>query len=163
MVFSVANVAFDFDLIQKYDNAVPRYTSYPPATELKDDFSSLDWELAITESNQRQSPLSLYFHIPFCQTACYFCGCNVIVSNNKDAAQNYIHYLSKEIQFTSQFIDTRRPVTQLHWGGGTPNYLSLEQVDSLWGTINQHFDFADKAEISIEINPRYVDRNYIFV
>lgn len=162
MVFSVANVAFDFDLIQKYDNAVPRYTSYPPATELKDDFSSLDWELAITESNQRQSPLSLYFHIPFCQTACYFCGCNVIVSNNKDAAQNYIHYLSKEIQFTSQFIDTRRPVTQLHWGGGTPNYLSLEQVDSLWGTINQHFDFADKAEISIEINPRYVDRNYIF-
>ncbi|CAD5952553.1 Oxygen-independent coproporphyrinogen III oxidase [Planktothrix tepida] len=162
MVFSVANVAFDFDLIQKYDNAVPRYTSYPPATELKDGFTSLDWEFAITESNQRQSPLSLYFHIPFCQSACYFCGCNVIVSNNKDAARSYIDYLSREIDFTSQFIDTRRPVTQLHWGGGTPNYLSLEQVDSLWATINKQFTFADKAEISIEINPRYVDRNYIF-
>ena len=162
MVFSVANVAFDFDLIQKYDNAVPRYTSYPPATELKDDFSSLDWEFAITESNQRQSPLSLYFHIPFCQSACYFCGCNVIVTNSKDAAKSYIDYLSKEIDFTSQFIDTRRPVTQLHWGGGTPNYLSLEQVDFLWGTINKQFNFADKAEISIEINPRYVDKNYIF-
>ena len=162
MVFSVANVAFDFDLIQKYDNAVPRYTSYPPATELKDDFSSLDWEFAITESNQRQSPLSLYFHIPFCQSACYFCGCNVIVTNSKNAAKSYIDYLSKEIDFTSQFIDTRRPVTQLHWGGGTPNYLSLEQVDSLWENINQHFKFADKAEISIEINPRYVDKNYIF-
>ncbi len=162
MVFSVANVAFDFDLIQKYDNAVPRYTSYPPATELKDDFSSLDWEFAITESNQRQSPLSLYFHIPFCQSACYFCGCNVIVNNSKDEAKSYIDYLSKEIDFTSQFIDTRRPVTQLHWGGGTPNYSSLEQVDSLWENINQHFNFADKAEISIEINPRYVDKNYIF-
>lgn len=162
MVFSVSNVAFDFDLIEKYGNAVPRYTSYPPATELKDEFSPLDWEFALTESNQRQSPLSLYFHIPFCQSACYFCGCNVIVSNNKDAAKSYVHYLSKEIEFTSQFIDTRRPVTQLHWGGGTPNYLSLEQVDYLWETINQQFIFADKAEISIEINPRYVDKNYIF-
>jgi oxygen-independent coproporphyrinogen-3 oxidase len=162
MVFSVANVAFDFDLIEKYGNAVPRYTSYPPATELKDEFTPLDWEFALTESNQRQSPLSLYFHIPFCQTACYFCGCNVIVSNNKNAAKTYIEYLSKEIEFTSSFIDTRRPVTQLHWGGGTPNYLSLEQIDYLWETINKQFTFDDKAEISIEINPRYIDRNYIF-
>ena len=162
MVFSVANVAFDFDLIEKYGNAVPRYTSYPPATELKDEFTPLDWEFSITESNQRQSPLSLYFHIPFCQTACYFCGCNVIVSNNKNAAKTYIEYLSKEIEFTAQFIDTRRPVTQLHWGGGTPNYLSLEQVESLWETINKQFTFDEKAEISIEINPRYVDKNYIF-
>ncbi|VXD17719.1 Oxygen-independent coproporphyrinogen-III oxidase [Planktothrix serta PCC 8927] len=162
MVFSVANVAFDFDLIEKYGNAVPRYTSYPPATELKDEFTSLDWEFAITESNQRQSPLSLYFHIPFCQSACYFCGCNVIVSNNKDAANSYIDHLSKEIELTSEFIDTRRKVTQLHWGGGTPNYLSLELVDSLWKNINKHFTFDEKAEISIEINPRYVDKNYIF-
>jgi oxygen-independent coproporphyrinogen-3 oxidase len=162
MVFSVANVAFDFDLIEKYGNAVPRYTSYPPATELKDGFTPLDWEFSLTESNQRQSPLSLYFHIPFCQTACYFCGCNVIVSNNKNAAKTYIDYLSKEIEFTSGFIDTRRQVTQLHWGGGTPNYLSLEQVDTLWQTINKQFTFDDKAEISIEINPRYVDKNYIF-
>ncbi len=162
MVFSVANVAVDFDLIEKYGNAVPRYTSYPPATELKDGFTPLDWEFALTESNQRQSPLSLYFHIPFCQTACYFCGCNVIVSNNKNAAKTYIEYLSKEIEFTSSFIDTRRPVTQLHWGGGTPNYLSLEQIDYLWETINKQFTFDDKAEISIEINPRYIDKDYIF-
>ncbi|VXD25405.1 oxygen-independent coproporphyrinogen III oxidase [Planktothrix paucivesiculata] len=161
MVFSVANVAFDFDLIEKYGNAVPRYTSYPPATELKNEFTPLDWEFALTESNQRQSPLSLYFHIPFCQTACYFCGCNVIVSNNKNAAKTYIEYLSREIEFTSSFIDTRRLVTQLHWGGGTPNYLSLEQVDYLWETINKQFTFDDKAEISIEINPRYVNKNYI--
>ena len=162
MVFSVANVAFDFDLIEKYGNAVPRYTSYPPATELKDEFTPLDWEFSLTESNQRQSPLSLYFHIPFCQTACYFCGCNVIISNSKNAATTYVEYLSKEIEFTSSFIDTRRPVTQLHWGGGTPNYLSLEQVESLWETINKQFTFDEKAEISIEINPRYVDKNYIF-
>ena len=162
MVFSVPKVAFDFDLIQKYDQAVPRYTSYPPATELREDFNPLEWQLAIASSNERQSPLSLYFHIPFCQSACYFCGCNVIVSNHKDIAKNYLYYLGQEINHTSSFIDSKRKVMQLHWGGGTPNYLSIEQVDFLWNKINQHFSFEDNAEISIEINPRYVDKNYIF-
>ena len=82
----LADLQFDADLLQKYNQALPRYTSYPPATELTDDFSPTDGQAAIAASNQRQTPLSLYFHLPFCQSACYFCGCNVIVSNSQKAA-----------------------------------------------------------------------------
>jgi len=162
MVFSVQNVTWDLNLIKKYDNPAPRYTSYPPATELNEEFSETNWREAIADSNQRKSPLSLYFHIPFCQSACYFCGCNVVVSNNKKIAEKYLQYLTKEIEITSKLIDLERKVVQLHWGGGTPNYLSIEQVEFLWKKINEKFTFAEKAEISIEINPRYVDKNYIF-
>ena len=162
MTFLIQAVNFDFDLIKKYNTPAPRYTSYPPATEFSETFSEMDLRLAIAASNQRQSPLSLYFHLPFCQSACYFCGCNVIVSNNKSLAENYLDYLSKEIKNTSHLIDSSRKVLQLHWGGGTPNYLSLKQVEILWETINRYFSIEAKAEVSIEINPKYVDRNYIF-
>ncbi|MFB2838696.1 oxygen-independent coproporphyrinogen III oxidase [Floridanema evergladense] len=162
MRFSLQDVSFDFDLIKKYDNPTPRYTSYPPATELSKDFTELDYRQAIEASNSRHTPLSLYFHLPFCQSACYFCGCNVVVSNNKRIADKYFEYLFKEIELTSNLIDSQRKVLQLHWGGGTPNYLSLEQVESLWEKIDRHFNFDANAEVSIEINPRYVDRNYIF-
>ncbi|MEB3191671.1 MAG: oxygen-independent coproporphyrinogen III oxidase [Snowella sp.] len=158
----LADLQFDADLLQKYNQALPRYTSYPPATELTDDFSPTDGQAAIAVSNQRQTPLSLYFHLPFCQSACYFCGCNVIVSNSQKAAENYLEYLIREIEQKAALIDTSRPVAQLHWGGGTPNYLNLDQVERLWQAINRHFTFAPEAEISIEINPRYVDRNYVF-
>ncbi|MGE5656643.1 MAG: oxygen-independent coproporphyrinogen III oxidase [Actinomycetota bacterium] len=162
MVFLAQDITFDFDLIKKYDTPAPRYTSYPPATELSEDFTELDLRQAITASNQRLSPLSLYFHLPFCQSACYFCGCNVIVSNSKAVAENYLDHLRKEIENTSNLIDTSRQVLQLHWGGGTPNYLSLKQAEFLWEHINRHFSFDRNAEISIEVNPRYIDREYIF-
>lgn len=162
MVLITPEIAFDFDLIQKYDTPAPRYTSYPPATEFTDEFTALDFQLAIASSNQRQSPLSLYFHLPFCQSACYFCGCNVIVTNNKKLSETYLEYLQQEIYNTSRLLDTTRPVSQLHWGGGTPNYLSLEQVESLWKTIQRYFKFTDDAEISIEVNPRLMTKDYIF-
>ncbi|HAJ63833.1 MAG TPA: oxygen-independent coproporphyrinogen III oxidase [Cyanobacteria bacterium UBA8543] len=162
MGFVSQNVTFDLDLIQKYDTPAPRYTSYPPATELKEEFTEPDFRFAIAASNQRQTPLSLYFHLPFCQSACYFCGCNVIITNNKTLSNTYLQYLNREIERTSNLIDLTRKVSQIHWGGGTPNYLSLEQVDSLWETINQYFSLEANAEVSIEINPKYVDRNYIF-
>lgn len=162
MVFLTQDVTFDFNLIQKYDTPAPRYTSYPPATEFTEEFSESDWKNAIAASNQRQTPLSLYFHLPFCQSACYFCGCNVIISNNKNIAENYLEYLQKDIQNTTELIDLSRPVSQVHWGGGTPNYLNLKQVEKLWGSITSSFKLADNAELSIEVNPRYIDRNYIF-
>lgn len=154
-------VQFNAALLQKYDQPLPRYTSYPSATEFRADFSEHHLRQAIARSNQRQSPLSLYCHIPFCQSACYFCGCNVIVSGNKNIAVPYLDYLTREIAQTAQLIDTRRPVTQLHWGGGTPNYFTIEQVQRLWNTITTHFSIATDAEVSIEVNPRYVDREYI--
>ena len=154
-------VQFNAALLQKYDQPLPRYTSYPSATEFRTDFSECDFRQAIARSNQRQTPLSLYCHIPFCQSACYFCGCNVIVSGNKNIAVPYLDYLTREIAQAAPLIDTSRPVTQLHWGGGTPNYFTIEQVERLWRTIASHFQIAPNAEISIEVNPRYVDREYI--
>lgn len=156
------SLTFDFQLIEKYDSPAPRYTSYPPATEFTENFTEQDYRQAIIASNQRQTPLSLYFHLPFCQTACYFCGCNVIVTNNKNLSETYLEYLHRDIEQSSQLIDCNRPVLQLHWGGGTPNYLSLKQVEALWTKINQHFRLDSQAEISIEVNPRYIDREYIF-
>lgn len=162
MAFATQNVYFDLDLIKKYDTPAPRYTSYPAATELTEEFTESDFRFAIKASNERNSPLSLYFHIPFCQSACYFCGCNVVVSNNKNIAIPYLEHLYQEIKQTSQLINRDKKVIQLHWGGGTPNYLTLPQVELLWENINENFPLDSQAEVSIEINPRYVDRNYIF-
>ena len=161
MVFLLPGVKFDFDLIQKYDTRAPRYTSYPPATELTETFTAENFQTAITASNQRKTPLSLYFHIPFCQSACYFCGCNTVITNNKNMAIPYLEHLEQEIKNTSALIDKNRQVLQIHWGGGTPNYLELEQVEFLWKNITRNFQIAENAEVSIEINPRYVNREYI--
>lgn len=162
MVFLLPGVKFDLDLIQKYDTRAPRYTSYPPATELSETFTATDFQAAIAASNQRKTPLSLYFHIPFCQSACYFCGCNTVISNNKNIAKPYLEHLVQEIKNTTALIDPKRKVLQVHWGGGTPNYLEPDQVEFLWNNITRHFNIDPQAEVSIEINPRYVDRNYIF-
>jgi oxygen-independent coproporphyrinogen-3 oxidase len=149
------------DLIEKYNTPVPRYTSYPPATELSKQFSDQDFLQAITASNQRQTPLSLYCHIPFCQSACYFCGCNVVVTNNKAVAKPYLDHLLQEIAQKAALIDTSRPVLQMHWGGGTPNYLELDQIEALWSQIAHYFTFDAGAELSIEINPRYISQETI--
>ncbi|MCX7595239.1 MAG: oxygen-independent coproporphyrinogen III oxidase [Fischerella sp.] len=162
MAFQIPGVKFDIDTIKKYDVPTPRYTSYPPATELTETFTEADFRDAIATSNQRKTPLSLYFHIPFCQSACYFCGCNVVISNNKNIVKPYLEYVGREIRNTASLIDAEREVVQMHWGGGTPNYLSLDQVEQLWNNINRHFRIDTQAEVSIEINPRYVDKNYIF-
>jgi oxygen-independent coproporphyrinogen-3 oxidase len=158
----VQTVQFDADLLQKYHQAIPPYTSYPPATELSDNFEAYQFRWDLAQGNTNLTPLSLYFHIPFCQSACYFCGCDVIVTQLKDqVVEPYLKYLSKHIQQISPLIHPSRPVTQVHWGGGTPNYLEPEHLEKLWKIISQRFTIDKKAELSIEINPRYVDRNYI--
>ena len=162
MVFQLPGVKFDLNLIKKYDTPTPRYTSYPPATELTESFTEQDFKDAIALSNARQTPLSLYFHIPFCQSACYYCGCNIVVSGNKNIAVPYVEYLTRDIQQTAKLIDTNRPVVQIHWGGGTPNYLSTEQIGYIWKHIENNFKIDSNAEVSIEINPSYIDRDYIF-
>jgi oxygen-independent coproporphyrinogen-3 oxidase len=162
MQLCLEKVKFDANLIEKYNQPIPRYTSYPPATELTTDFTDQQFLDAIEEGNQKQFPLSLYCHIPFCQSACYFCGCNVIVTQAKDkVVPPYLDYLFKNIEQIAPLVDKKRQVVQLHWGGGTPNYLDLPHVEALFNKLQSHFNFAEDAEISIEINPRYVDRNYI--
>ncbi|MDZ8050623.1 MAG: oxygen-independent coproporphyrinogen III oxidase [Aulosira sp. ZfuVER01] len=162
MKLATQTVQFNSELLKKYDQALPRYTSYPPATELKENFGELDLRSAIAVGNYKNTPLSLYFHIPFCETACYFCGCNTIITKKKEIVAPYLNYVVRNIRQFSELISSRRQVHQLHFGGGTPNYLSKEQMYFLWNTINSQFNLDTQAEVSIEINPRYVDKNYIF-
>ena len=154
-------VEFDAALLNKYNQPLPRYTSYPPATELSTDFDHNTFKTAIAVGNHQQTPLSLYCHIPFCETPCYFCGCNTIITQRKEVAEPYLGYLARQIRQVASLVDAERLVHQLHWGGGTPNYLDLSQVEFLWNQLNQYFRFDAAAEVSIEINPSYVDREYI--
>ncbi len=154
-------VKFDANLLKKYDKPLPRYTSYPPATELKPECGDLDFRTGIAVGNYKKTPISLYCHIPFCQSACYFCGCNTIITNSQKVADPYLNYVACNIEQVSSLIAPERKVNQLHWGGGTPNYLNLNQIEFLWHKFQEHFNFAEDAEISLEINPRYIDRNQI--
>lgn len=151
-------VRFQSDLLQKYDLPIPRYTSYPPATQLASDFSELNFRTAIAIGNYKKTPISLYCHIPFCETPCYFCGCNTVITQRKELTEPYLQRLAREIEQTASLIDSQRTVHQLHWGGGTPNYLNLEQIEFLWNTLNRHFSLDRTAEVSIEINPRFIDK-----
>lgn len=155
------DVVVDPDLLQKYDRPVPRYTSYPPATELTPAFDSIHFNAAIAIGNYKNTPLSLYCHIPFCETACYFCGCNTVITKRKAVAEPYLDYLTRHIETVAALVDKKRDVHQLHWGGGTPNYLSLAQVQRLWDVLHQNFTFDPEAEVSIEVNPRHLDREYV--
>jgi oxygen-independent coproporphyrinogen III oxidase len=154
-------VAFDAVLLNKYNQPLPRYTSYPPATELNTDFDRNAFGTAIAVGNHKQTPLSLYCHIPFCETPCYFCGCNTIITQRKEVAEPYLGYLARQIRQVASMVDAKRRVHQLHWGGGTPNYLDRPQVEFLWNQFNRYFSFDAAAEISIEVNPSYVDLDYI--
>ncbi|CAI8322025.1 MAG: Oxygen-independent coproporphyrinogen III oxidase [Opitutia bacterium UBA7350] len=143
--------AQDLTLIEKYNRPGPRYTSYPPAnhfTEYKD-ASSL-----IRSLTEAADPLSLYFHLPFCETLCWFCGCNMITSLDKGRADDYLDLLEKELALYKGHIAPNRVAEQLHFGGGTPNFFGADQIDRLAALIDQHFQFSADAEKSVELDPR---------
>ncbi|RMH78898.1 MAG: oxygen-independent coproporphyrinogen III oxidase [Calditrichaeota bacterium] len=146
----------DLALLQKYSRPGPRYTSYPTAPHFHEGFTETDFREEIVESNRLSPdvPLSLYFHFPFCRTLCYFCGCNMIITHNPARIERYLNYLKKEIDLIGGMIHPDRRVVQLHWGGGTPSYLTPEQIRDIFGYIRNRFPFAENAEISIEIDPR---------
>lgn len=150
-------------LIKRYNLAGPRYTSYPTAPQFDESFSTDELNSAIARSNQKAGPLSLYFHIPFCDTVCYYCACNKIITANRQRAIPYLARLHEEVQMKSKLFDRSRPVTQLHWGGGTPTYLSLEQMQWLMNITREHFSLLsdDSGEYSIEIHPRGVNKKTI--
>lgn len=154
------SVKFDLDLINRYDKSGPRYTSYPTALELHDGFSEQDYKQQIALSNARGGPLSLYFHIPFCDTVCYYCACNKIITKNREHAEPYLANLFKEIALQGELFDKKRTVNQLHWGGGTPTFLDYDQMSRLMAATRQHFNLKkddDSGEYSIEIDPRATD------
>jgi oxygen-independent coproporphyrinogen III oxidase len=156
MTVADSPVSVSLNLLDKYNQPGPRYTSYPTAPEWDDTFGASELREAFREANTKPhpAPLSLYFHIPFCQSLCLYCGCNVVISKNHEVASPYLDCLKREIGFVSSEVDRTRKVEQLHWGGGTPTYLSPAQIESLFGHINDRFSLSDTAEISIEIDPR---------
>jgi oxygen-independent coproporphyrinogen-3 oxidase len=151
----------DLDLVKKYNVPGPRYTSYPPATKFTE---SLKWpELAerILENNRSERDLSLYFHIPFCETLCWYCGCTTVITLNHDQGQTYNNYLEKEVQQMSTLLNPRRKVVQLHWGGGSPTFLHPDQIRRLGEIIHRHFKFSPDLEAGVEIDPRRLTRDHI--
>jgi len=151
----------DLDLVQKYNVAGPRYTSYPPATKFTD---ALTWpELAdkILENNRTERDLSLYYHIPFCETLCWYCGCTTVITLNHSQGQTYIDYLGKEMARMGTLINPRRKVVQLHWGGGSPTFLSPDEIRRLGDLIHKQFTFSNDIEAGVEIDPRRLTRDHI--
>ena len=158
-------VTFDLDLIRRYDTAGPRYTSYPTAVEFAETFNPDSYRQQAALSNQRGGPLSLYFHLPFCDTVCFFCACNKIITKNRKHSDPYLANLHKEIAMQGKLFDKSRVVEQLHWGGGTPTFISHDQMRELMAVTRQHFNLAadDKGEFSIEVDPREADAETIAV
>ena len=155
------HIVFDADLIRRYDHAGPRYTSYPTAAQFHAGVSEDDYLRWAQRSNEDPipRPLSLYFHIPFCDTVCFYCACTKVVTKNHDRANDYLDHLCQEIALQGELFDADRKVEQLHWGGGTPTFLSTDQIRQLMDTTRRHFTLLDddSGEYSIEIDPRSVD------
>jgi oxygen-independent coproporphyrinogen-3 oxidase len=141
-------------LLEKYNRPGPRYTSYPTAPVWKDDFGPADFEQYCERAEQRATPVSLYMHLPFCESLCLFCACTVSIQKDKRVAIPYLSTLKREIDHVAQRVSKKRPVVQFHWGGGTPTYLSPAQMEDLFSYTHERFAMAPDAEIGIEVDPR---------
>ncbi len=147
---------FDNALLRKYNTSGPRYTSYPTALEFHDKFKHEHLVQAIEASPNRE--LSLYVHIPFCHSLCYYCGCNKVITRHRDKADTYLEFLAQEIASKAPLFKNYT-VKQLHWGGGTPSFLRHEQITKLVELLKEKFSFAEQVEMSIEIDPREIEMN----
>ncbi|CUU70964.1 oxygen-independent coproporphyrinogen III oxidase [Campylobacter hyointestinalis] len=153
----------NFDAFVKYSKPGPRYTSYPTALEFSDEFNYDEYTKRLRNGDKNR-PLSLYFHLPFCRSACYFCGCNVIYTSKSDKMGRYLDYVDKELDILSTVLDTNRKVTQMHFGGGTPTFYSASELNRLIESIKRHFkNWSDDAEISCEIDPRFLNEEQLDV
>lgn len=153
-------LTFDDDLLQRYDRPGPRYTSYPAAPRFNEEFNERTLRKVIAGSNEFPVPnrLSIYAHIPFCESPCFFCGCNRIITRDHRRGASYLEMLNKEIERIGPLFDEDREVIQLHLGGGTPNFLSPEQLSGLLDSLQRFFRFSNAADrdFSIELDPRHV-------
>lgn len=147
----------DLEMIRKYDRPGPRYTSYPTAPHFHEGFTSAEYQKEIEDTNRGDGPfpdISLYYHLPFCDTLCYFCGCNMIITRNRSRIAEYLKYLKKEITLLRGKLHADRVVSQLHWGGGTPTHLNPEEIADLTRLIYSEFSMSPDAENGCEIDPR---------
>lgn len=152
--FIQQQVVWDQAMLDKYNHSGPRYTSYPTAVEFHPAFTISDFEMACNDYPER--PLSLYLHIPFCHKLCYYCGCNKIVTRHNEKVENYLKTLLLEITHRAFFFK-HRSVTQVHFGGGTPTFLTAAQLSCVMSHVREEFKLAEDAEISIEVDPREIE------
>ncbi len=153
----------DFQLLKKYDRPGPRYTSYPTAPLFSPAFTAEDFNREVIKTNKSgsTSDISLYFHFPFCDTLCYFCGCTMLVTRDRSRIAEYIQYLKKEIDLVARLIASHRKVTQIHWGGGTPTHLAPEEILDIAGYIKRSFQIDPEVEMSVEIDPRELTQKHL--
>ncbi|WP_300447888.1 oxygen-independent coproporphyrinogen III oxidase [Helicobacter mastomyrinus] len=146
----------DFSAFVKYSKSAPRYTSYPTAVEFKPSWNETSYIQALKRANSSSLPLSLYAHLPFCRSACYFCGCNVVYTSKEERKGRYIQYLKKELEILRDVIDTQREVVQLHFGGGTPTFFNANELQEVISLLRGTFThFSPQAEVSCEVDPRF--------
>lgn len=154
------NISSEF--LQKYNVSGPRYTSYPPANFFHSKFTTAEYIQELVASNhQKPENISLYIHIPFCPKRCHFCGCSTVIAQRKLVVERYIRALKIEIQNVALRLDTNRKVTQIHWGGGTPNSIAMSYIREIMDWIRFHFVLSDQAEIAMECSPAYLDYKHI--
>lgn len=150
------------ELIRRYEVSAPRYTSYPTAPEWKSDFGPQDFAKKLEEAGRDcRSPLSLYVHLPFCREMCTYCGCNVVVTRDQAKADVYLDHLAKEMDLALELLGERRCLAQIHWGGGTPTFLTEDQIERLWSTLASRFTVEPTAEVAIEIDPVVTSREQL--
>src|ERR1700684_2142 len=149
------------EILEKYNRPGPRYTSYPTAPVWKDDFGPEDLEERFVRADKQATPVSLYMHLPFCESLCLFCACNVIIQKDHSVTKPYLGVLKQELARVSSHVSRERPVVQFHWGGGTPTFLSPAEIEDLFGATREKFTFAPDAEIGIEVDPRVTSREHL--
>src|SRR2546426_9977844 len=151
----------NLDLVKKYNVPGPRYTSYPPATQFSEQVSKEQLLDNIRANNQAAGDLSLYFHLPFCQTLCWFCGCTTVITTQQGHSATYLNYIEKELDLMAPMLNPKRKVVQLHFGGGTPTFLLPEEIRALGRLIHSRFEMSPDIEAGVEVDPRRLERDHI--
>ncbi len=157
----MSRIDVDLELVKKYNVPGPRYTSYPPATHFTDKVGFDDVLTRIRRNNVTAGDLSLYFHLPFCASLCWFCGCTTIITGSQNKSAEYVEYLDREVATMKQWLNPQRKVVQLHYGGGTPTYSQPDHLRRLGETIHRNFTFAPDIEASVEIDPRRLTPDHL--
>lgn len=151
----------DLELVRKYNVAGPRYTSYPPATKFTEDVTWNQLATKIEANNREPRELSVYFHIPFCETLCWFCGCTTVITLNHSQGMAYVEALGREVAHMAPLLNRERQVVQLHFGGGSPTFLRPDEIRRLGEIIHEHFTFSPDIEASVEVDPRRLTRDHL--
>src|SRR2546422_1367116 len=157
----MSGLKVNLDLVKKYNVPGPRDTSYPPATQFSKQVSVARVLENIRANNQKTEDLSLYFHLPFWQTLCWFCGCTTVITTQQGKSATYLNYLEKELDLMAPLINSKRKAVQLHFGGGTPTFLLPEEIRALGRLIKSRFEFSPDIEAGVEIDPRRLERDHV--